>query len=770
MNSRFILMTLTLLSGIGTPLCGADTVGIIGGTGSPTYAGFISSEGFFPFPTGSNLPANGWINSVAINNAGLGLVGGSDNTGPAYAALVSSQGTLLQLSGGRLPANGLINSVAINNAGLGLIGGYNSTGPAYAALVSSQGALTQLSGGSLPADGAINSVALNNAGLGLIGGYNSTGPAYAALVSSQGLLLQLSGGSFPANGVIISVAINNAGVGLIGGGNRTGPVYAALVSSLGHLLQLSGGGLPADGLINSVAINNAGVGLIGGQDNAGPAYAALVSSQGALTQLSGGGLPADGQINSVAINNAGVGLIGGGYNEPPAYAALVSPQGALTQLSGGGLPANGQINSVAINNAGVGLIGGESVVGNTPYPYAALVSPLGVLTQITDGNFFSSKGIINSVALADSIVPKSFGAGNSFANSLFALTSQVFPNHMTSYSGLQKNQGLSSSARASRESFESQNTTSNFAEEIIFVSYTENSQNTSYSEASSNENKQELPAYCFWADGFGEYAHQKQQGAFPAFKNWMGGFILACDYLEIANTVIGSGFAYAHNSVHLSKNGGRANTNQEFLTFYGSWSRKNLFIQGALWGGIYQMDNKRNSPFGISSTSHIHGGLFNPHLEIGTPFYIKAEWLSLNPFVMCDWANNWQGSFKEKGAAGFNLVMKSQYVSLLRSEVGLRVLETLKRSWGEVIFQEKASYINKTPFHAGSVSTFFIGSPSSFSLEMFNGETENLGAAQLLIDFVPSNKKYPKGSFNYQGEFGPSSQSHLVSLGIEQRF
>ena len=49
----------------------------------------------------------GGINSVAINNAGAGIIGGEAYTisHPAYAALVAPGGALTQLSGNRIPFN-----------------------------------------------------------------------------------------------------------------------------------------------------------------------------------------------------------------------------------------------------------------------------------------------------------------------------------------------------------------------------------------------------------------------------------------------------------------------------------------------------------------------------------------------------------------------------------------------------------------------------------------------------------------------------------------
>jgi uncharacterized protein with beta-barrel porin domain len=247
--------------------------------------------------------------------------------------------------------------------------------------------------------------------------------------------------------------------------------------------------------------------------------------------------------------------------------------------------------------------------------------------------------------------------------------------------------------------------------------------------------------------------------------------MLGFDYRGIQDTVIGIGGAYAYNHVHYSKSAGHARFHQEFLTLYGSWNRKYLFINAALWGGLYQLKNERDTLGGmITSTANIDGQLLVPHLEIGTPFHPMDSWFVIEPFAMFDWASNWQGKVREHGASGFNLKIGSTYTSMLRSEIGLRFFESIHYGWGDLIFQEKASYVNKLPFQTNRQSAAFVASASSFGIEVFSNKTQNLGVVQLSSQFIPCSKKYPYGALNYQGEFGSSFQSHLVSIEIGKYF
>ena len=731
---------------------GINTSGwaIIGGrdNGNTTpYIALVSPNGVTTALTGIALPTgNGSIQSVAINGSGSAIIGGGDNSIP-YAALVSPTGVTTALSGPALPiGTGSIQSVAINDSGSAIIGGGDNSIP-YAALVSPTGVTTALSGPALPiGTGSIQSVAINDSGSAIIGGTDDSilpNAPYAALVSPSGVRTPLSGPATPIlGGQITSVAVNNSGAAIIGGQDNGNTLYAAFVSPTGvtsTIAPIPGG----TGLISSVAINTSGSAIIGGVDGF-PfiPYAALVSPTGA-TQVVGNLLPT-GFINSVAINDSGAAIIGGGDGVSLAYAAVVSPSGVATSITGPGVPTGvGYIATVAINASGSAVIGGQHV--NSSDPYVALVSPTGVATALTGPGLPVGIGRISSVAIADQIDPKSFGSGNTFANSLFALSTNVLDNHLKRPQEreleLLNGDGMAGLTADARD----------------VIRPTSSCQEVS-------------PKYALWAAPFGLYAHQKKGNTFPGIRNRSVGGMIGFDYLGWERVILGAGGAYAYQDVGYSNNFGKARVNQEFLTLFGSWHQKYIAIQGALWGGLYQMDNSRKTVGIITSTSHVNGWIFSPHLKISTPFNPKDKRVTIEPFVMFDWVNNWQGSIKESGKAGFNLRMGRHYVSLLRSEVGLYLIESFQLKSGDLTFEESFSYVNNTPFNAKRVPAYYVGSISTFNLQMFNDRTINLGALRLRGRFVPCSLRFPYVYLTYLGEFGSKLISHSLALEVGKRF
>ncbi len=709
--------------------------GMIGGTTSSSnaYSAFISSNGN-PIPI-SDLPLNGQINSVALNDFGVGLIGGQDGLG-GYAAFVSSDGMLNPLNLNL--AMGTILTSSINRSGNGIVGGNDSSFTMYAALVLQDGTITPL---STPLTGFIRSTALNDDGIALIGGEGGTFP-YAAYVTTEGVVNQID--TTPLEGGHLVVAMNALGNGIIGGSSTMG-AYAALVTPSGvtptPLSPLPSG---LTSFISGVAINDSGMGIIGGNDDSANMYAGYSTPTGDVTPLFDS--PTPGQILSVAINKAGTGLIGG-YSNSNLYAALVQPDGNINSLIPGSI--GGTINSVALNDAGVGLIGGQS--GSEGY--AALIAPNGALTllDMSSQNNISSVDLNNIVAtnnIIDSVTPQSIGPYSSGFYTQLAAAAALESRF------IEQNR-IWTKRRASQ---------TNIAQGEL--AYNE--------EALLGQNFNIVPRigeYCtpqkqntLWIAPFGNYIHLKAQGSIPSYTNEIGGVLLAYDH-QNSNYLVGASAGYAFNYIDYSQDLGHSKLQEEMLCLYGAYYRDHFWFDAALWGGLYQLSNVRHTLSIITSKSSTHGWILSPHLEMASPWAIgKKERYFIEPFFMLDWVNSWQDHYTEKGSSGFNLQIGNLYSSLLQSEAGLRFYEKFDYRWGDICLEEKLSYVNQAPFHLNSVSTSFVSSASSFPVAVGSTRVENLGSAQLISSFVPRNHSYPFGGFAIQVTANGDYQSYFASV------
>ncbi len=706
--------------------------GLLGGT---TYNGalYYSYCGAFNASTSPvNLlgesQQNGYIASVALNTLGAGLIGGSTGTsGYAYAALVSSNGQLTSLLGNSM--TGTISGVALNDFGNGIFYGEN-TSTNYASLVSSSGNLTNIALLDLT---SLNSVAISNTGTSLLGGYIVT-TSYAAFADPLGNLENLG---IEIQGAISSVAINSNGLGLIGGYNVTTP-YAAFAESNRTLTPITLSTAP--GHILSVALNDSNTALLGGYLQ-NDAYAVLVHANGTATDLLGSSVPG-GSVDSVALNPSGFGLIGGHDGNGYSYVAHVFPDGTVSPVTSATIAQAG-ISSVAINAFGVGLIGGAwqdnaSMVHN----YAALVAPNGAVTMLQNLSVPAptSNARISSVALADAIVPRATGP----------FTSAI-------YTQLAASASLNSHFLQTRAK-----TVNPSPQSSIALMASRNPCQT------LKPIPPKSPANVLWAVPLFNYIHIQAQEQIPSYTNQVGGVLIGYDR-QVDSFVLGAAFGYAFNYAHYAQQLGHAKVQEELGCLFSIYQHRIMRINAAIWGGGYQLKNERHA-LSITSKADAHGWILSPHLEFAFPISIKNHF-KLEPFAMFDWVNNWQASFTETGASGFNLVMPSQYNSLLQSEIGLRMYEQAVVDSGLFSFEQKLCYTNQAPFHIQSASTFFVaGAASAFPVATGSTKIQNLGGFQLFSAYFPNNITYPYVALMGEALLGSSYQSYFVNFELGKRF
>jgi hypothetical protein len=655
------------------------------------------------------------VRTVAINNFGICLVGCGYNTDTGgYAARVFSGSLIPQTL--NLPPLLPVRDLVINDAGVGFAGcGGAVLGDGYSARILPNSIDPQsivLPSGT----NGIRRVAINQAGLTIIGGclQSTENTGYAAYVPSRSTTPQQLGGSTNIN----YVAINHNGTGLIGGGWQASG-YAAFYTPDGSTLQT----FAPTVAIQAVAINDAALGIIGGY-NGLDGYAAFVAASS--PDLQPIAIPSHTIILAVDINNAGEGLIGGG-TLTSGYAALVAPDGTITQLA---LPATVTypLLSVAINNQGVGLIGSQKQAGVGSY--AALVAPNGTLTPLD--------------------IP--LGSGVDFVDINDQFITSVGPYSSAVNTQLAAIYALESRLTAQKIEMPGE----------IYLADTSDDLAKIYREKPRK--------YSVWATSFNDYVHSSSQGKIPAFTNEIVGILAAFDY-HSSDLLLGGALGYAFNSIHYQENLGHGHLQEECACVYSSFKKSVAWIQTALWGGVYQITNDRHVLSVITSTAHFSGWMLAPEVEIALPFALtQARSVFVEPFLMMDWVNNWQGHFSEKGSSGFNLVMKSLYSSLLQSELGLRFYEHIDHGWGRFSLIEKLSYVNQAPFHVAKVRTYFLIPTSAFPIETGSFRVQNLGGIQLSGHFLPRNTSYPYGSLSFQGLIGAKYQSYFVNLEVGKNF
>jgi hypothetical protein len=729
-----------------------------------SIAGYGASSSFNAYPTGADLDASARINTVALNFDGRGIIAGSDMNGGYIGAVNVLEGSLVKVPLAD-PNRIIFDRSAINRKSRAIVGGSHRVGGEFsvttprAFLVSESLVLTELMFPS--GQGRVSGVDINEESYSIVSvaKIGSSSP-YVAFYDPAGTATDISS-SLISMGVITDVAINDERVGFVGGRDLdSGAAYAAFVNEAGLLMTLPTGvdSLPSSGGISAVEFRKKKGMLVGQDGTNGQFYASYAYETGEVVNIpqSGDSFPpvTDGNaLLTASLNELGAGLVGGytTYSSTDfLYAGLVSSDGELKNLSLKG--KEGRITTSSLTDTGVGIIGGYEF-DMVQKPYVALIAPNGAVTQIPntggDGSL-PSEGQILSVAIAEeiaaSVAPQFCGFSQGSMFSLLALSTFCethAPFHHKSFVDL----------RGSKKNLANSEfgLLADTHEEVL----------------AEMPKKADASSFSVWLAPFGSYIHQDAQKDLPSVNNTIGGALLCLDYYQNANTTFGGGLGYAYDYVHFSQGLGHSNINEEVGVLYASFDRGVAYVNVAVWGGFYQLSNKRNTLGFITSKSSTQGYLLMPHLEIAfTPY---KTWFVVEPFAMIDWANSWQEHFTESGASGLNLVMPGYHSSMLRTEAGLRLYEIISYSWGKFLIQEKGSYVNQTPFNP-SITTFFVGSPTSFAIASGGSKMQNLAVGQLHLAFLPYNDSYPFGALDFQVEWSPSYQSYYAGVEIGKKF
>lgn len=262
MNLR---LKITLASAIVCPLLFAETIAIIGGTGSTgpaliPYAALIDSEGGvhplsnMPFSPGNPNDQNS-IASVAMNSSGMSIMVGHQGTGGTggggeYIGLVDPAGNVQVFASS---SGGLeLLTCAINASGNGICAG--TDGSARGFRVDPVGNLTPFTPGGT---GGFGTIDMNDTGLAVTGG-NGIGRLGFLLPAPNSVALQSLG--FINN--ISSVSTNSSGYSILA--SDTG--VCELFDQNGVALHINNAG----SAFNSVSLNNVKIALIGGASGAAP--------------------------------------------------------------------------------------------------------------------------------------------------------------------------------------------------------------------------------------------------------------------------------------------------------------------------------------------------------------------------------------------------------------------------------------------------------------------------------------------------------------------
>lgn len=281
--------------------------------------------------------------------------------------------------------------------------------------------------------------------------------------------------------------------------------------------------------------------------------------------------------------------------------------------------------------------------------------------------------------------------------------------------------------------------------------------------------EREEAKFAFWTQGLVDSIGQNAQSVIPGYSSLTGGALLGCDYYGKEEGLLGAAVCYARSSIQQDQSAGSSIINYYAATLYGTAYLGDGYLEIGLAGALNQFSNERfitfpqvgESPFSSTAKSSYWGGQAVPHVALG--YDLNFSWGTLEPFISIDCAMLYQPSFSEKGASPLNMRQKSAFSELLRSEIGFHLYEVCKTSFGDFVFRESFSFVNKEPFDVGLINAGLVGYPGSFTVNSF---TSNLS---LISPSIQIFYRSPSGIFSslfYVGEFQIGSGSYISNSAL----
>jgi hypothetical protein len=271
-----------------------------------------------------------------------------------------------------------------------------------------------------------------------------------------------------------------------------------------------------------------------------------------------------------------------------------------------------------------------------------------------------------------------------------------------------------------------------------------------------------------WIDGYGDAAHFHAADDNPAFNALWGGALLGYDWFG-CNGLLGGALGYTHAGISQKGDAGKDTENIYMAILYGTRYADNFYLDLSLLGALNQINTERNilfPSFSAKAEANHYGGQLSPHLGFGYDW--GRDCFVVEPFANLDWAILFEQGYSETGAYPLDMKIRSKTSSILRSEVGIHFYQEWRGDWGACILKETAAYLNKQPFHVGTLRASIVGSPGSFGVSSFE-QNQSLFTPGLEI-LYRSWRNNAMVSLSYNGEFGSGYSSNELQLRIGKYF
>jgi hypothetical protein len=266
-----------------------------------------------------------------------------------------------------------------------------------------------------------------------------------------------------------------------------------------------------------------------------------------------------------------------------------------------------------------------------------------------------------------------------------------------------------------------------------------------------------------WIDFFGEKLRFPAQSGINTIHDTCLGFMIGYDHFMSSGILTGA-IGYDHCKITEGGHTGHGHEDQIFGVFQGTaYLPLRMYLGYSLYGSVNFDDFHRNVNTGteteVAKSSYISGSLA-PHIDFGYDWCVN-DWFIVEPFISNDFVFNFQPSYSEHGALGFNQHQDAINSGLYAVKPGVNLYQCIRRCWGQVVLREEIAYERDQPMF-GTESTVSI-------INVQNGISTPTGLRELNLFvfgaeiFAQMNQNF-YGDILYRGAWGTGLTSNSLHL------
>jgi uncharacterized protein YhjY with autotransporter beta-barrel domain len=265
----------------------------------------------------------------------------------------------------------------------------------------------------------------------------------------------------------------------------------------------------------------------------------------------------------------------------------------------------------------------------------------------------------------------------------------------------------------------------------------------------------------FWLNGFGQWGEYRAKPGYSSHDYSLYGSSLGYDQTFGNDLLLGVSVGLSRVEADFGSSRGDGSVNAITGALYGSYSRRNLFLEGVLSYGRNHFNNRRTVTIGAlqstASSSH-DGDAYSAYLAGGYDY--RLERTVLTPYAVLRYSHLAEESFSETGAGSLNLQVARRSTDSLISEMGLRAAHVVRLEKGSLVPELSFAWTYDFELDDQIITSSFAGASGA----TFSVRGENLARFGAIVGagLTYANDLGFSTVLRYRGEFRDQQSAHGV--------